>query len=85
MDGYNNFLAAFNLSGPLVKGEKKDYPSKAGFLISAEGYYNQDGSPSRGGTWRATDDAIETLKLNPLRYDNLQLGANYSNGEYSNF
>ena len=82
LDGYNNFLAAFNLSGPLVKGEKKDYPSKAGFLISAEGYYNQDGSPSRGGTWRATDEAIQSLTKNPLRYDNLQLGANYSNGEY---
>lgn len=81
-DGYNNFLVAVNLSGPLVRGEKKNDPSKAGFLISAEGYYNQDGSPARGGTWRATDEAIEYLTKTPLRYDDLQLGANYSNGEY---
>ncbi|MBP1672251.1 MAG: TonB-dependent receptor [Bacteroidetes bacterium] len=82
VDGYNNFLAAISFSGPLIKGEKPNYPSKAGFLLSGEAYYNKDGSPSRGGTWRATDEAISTLKANPLRYDDLQLGANYSNGEY---
>lgn len=83
LDGYNNFLAAVTVMGPLVKNKKdKNAPSKAGFLISAEGYYNMDGSPSRTGTWRATDEAIENLTKNPLRYDNLQLGANYSNGEY---
>jgi hypothetical protein len=82
VDGYNNFLVALDFSGPLVKGEKKEHPSKAGFLLSGEAYYNQDGSPARGGTWRATDEAITSLKSNPLRYDDLQLGANYSNGEY---
>jgi outer membrane receptor for ferrienterochelin and colicin len=82
VDGYNNFLGAFSLLGPLVKNKNPNLPSKAGFMLTAEGWYNMDGSPARTGTWRATDEAIESLKLNPLRYDNLQLGANYSVGEY---
>lgn len=82
IDGYNNFLAAFTLLGPLVKNKNPNLPSKAGFMLTAEGWYNKDGSPARGGTWRATDEAIESIKLNPLKYDDLQLGANYSVGEY---
>ncbi|HQQ21530.1 MAG TPA: TonB-dependent receptor, partial [Bacteroidales bacterium] len=82
IDGYNNFLAAFTLLGPLVKNKNPNLPSKAGFMLTAEGWYDKDGSPARGGTWRATDEAIESIKLNPLKYDDLQLGANYSVGEY---
>lgn len=82
LDGYNNFAGALAFSGPLFKKKDSKEMSIAGFSISAEGYYNKDGSPSRTGTWRATDDAINFLTKTPLRYDNLQLGANYSNGEY---
>lgn len=82
LDGYNNFSGALAFSGPLFKKKNSDEISIAGFSLSAEGYYNNDGAPSRTGTWRATDDAINYLTKTPLRYDNLQLGANYSNGEY---
>ena len=68
LDGYNNFLAAAYVTGPILKGKKRDDPARIGFSISAEANYTKDGSPARGGTWRATDEIIDYLIKNPNRY-----------------
>lgn len=68
LDGYNNFLAAANVTGPILKGKTKKDPTRIGFLISAEASYDKDGAPAQGGTWRATDETIDYLIKNPVRY-----------------
>ena len=68
LDGYNNFLAAANVTGPILKGKTKKDPTRIGFLVSAEASYDKDGAPARGGTWRATDETIDRLVKTPVRY-----------------
>lgn len=68
LDGYNNFLGAFNLTGPILKGVSRDDPARIGFLISGEVTYDKDGYPAQGGTWRATQETIDYLIQNPNRY-----------------
>ena len=46
LDGYNNFLGAFNLTGPLFKGNDKT-PLRIGFLLSGEATYDKDGYPAQ--------------------------------------
>ena len=82
LDGYNNFLAAVSLTGPIIKGKKKTDPARMGFLITGDISYDKDGYPAQGGTWRATDEAIDYLMKNPIRYSTTNFGANYANGEY---
>lgn len=83
LDGYNNFLVAGSLTGPLLKGkDKKKDPARIGFLLTADFSYDKDGRPLQGGSWRATDEAIDYLLKNPLRYSNTQFSAYYANGEY---
>ena len=82
IDGYNDFLAEFSLTGPILKGKKSTDPARIGFMITGDASYTKDGSPAQGGTWRATDEAIDYLIKNPLRYSNTEIGANYANGEY---
>ena len=67
LDGYNNFLGAFNLTGPLFKGNDKT-PLRIGFLLSGEATYDKDGYPAQGGTWRAKEETIDYLIKNPNRY-----------------
>lgn len=82
VDGYNNFLGAVSLSGPLVKGKKKTDPTRVGFLFSGEVSYTHDGSPARGGTWVANDDVIDAIIANPLRYSPTEFGAWYQEAAY---
>ena len=82
IDGYNNFLGAVSLSGPILKGKKKTDPARIGFLFSGEVSYDHDASPARGGTWMANDDVIEYLIQNPLRYSNTEYGAQYQEACY---
>lgn len=81
VDGYNSFLAAANISGPIVKG-KGDDPTKVGFLLSAEVSYDKDGSPARGGVYVANDDVIDALVKTPLRYSSSDFGAWYQEACY---
>jgi len=83
IDGYNNFLAAVSVSGPLLKGKdpKKD-PARIGFMFSGEVSRDQDTRPLRGGYWVANDDVIENLIANPLRYSTSEIGVNYQEGCY---
>lgn len=82
IDGYNNFLGAVSVSGPLLKGKEKNDPTRIGFLFSGEVSYNHDGSPARGGTWVANDDVLEALIANPLRYSTDEYGAFYEEACY---
>lgn len=79
IDGYNNFLLAGMITGPMQseKAKKANKPASAGFLLSAEGYYNQESAPARGGVWVANDELIESLTKNPLQYDMVSLGTTY--------
>ena len=68
LEGYNQMLGAFNLSGPLLKGKSPQDPPRMGFLISAEGNYNKDPFPAIGGTWVAKDEVIQRIIENPVDY-----------------
>jgi hypothetical protein len=68
IDGYNNFLGSATLLGPLLKGKTQDDAPRIGFMLTAQGQYNQEPRPLRGGSWHATQEAIDWLIKNPLRY-----------------
>ncbi|MDL2311689.1 TonB-dependent receptor [Bacteroidales bacterium OttesenSCG-928-B11] len=81
VDGYNNFLGAATVSGPILKG-KDSTRIRMGFMLSGEGYFNQDSRPLRGGSWVAKDEVIQSLIDNPMRYSNTEFGAFSSNASY---
>ncbi len=82
VDGYNNFLGAVSLSGPVLKGKGKNDPTRIGFLFSGEVSYDHDASPARGGTWEANQDVIDALIANPLRYSTSEYGSYYEEACY---
>ena len=82
IDGYNNFLAAATVTGPLLKGKTRNDPTRIGFLLSGEVSYTHDGSPARGGTWVANDETLESIIANPLRYSNTEFGVWYQEASY---
>ena len=82
IEGYNDFLGEFSLTGPILKGKKSTDPARIGFMITGDASYTKDGSPAQGGTWRAKDETIDYLIKNPLRYNLTEIGANYANAEY---
>lgn len=82
LEGYNNFFGSASLTGPLLRGKKSTDPARIGFLITGDVSYDKDPYPAQGGTWRATDEAIDYLIKNPIRYSNINFGANYASGEY---
>lgn len=83
VEGYNNFLGAVSLTGPILRGkDKRNDPARIGFLFSGEITYDRDASPAYGGTWYAKPEVLDALIENPLRYDPVNLGVNYSNAEF---
>ena len=68
LDGYNNFLGAATLLGPLLKGKTADDAPRIGFMLVAQGEYNQEPRPLRGGSWHASKEALDWLIKNPNRY-----------------
>ena len=82
IDGYNNFLAAATVTGPLLKGKTRNDPTRIGFLFSGEVSYTHDGAPARGGTWVANDDVRQAIIANPLRYSNTDFGVSYQEAAY---
>ncbi len=83
IDGYNNFLGAVSLSGPILKGkDKKKDPTRIGFLFSGEVSYDHDNRPLRGGYWVANDDVVDAIIANPLRYSPTEYGVNYQEACY---
>ena len=89
LEGYNNFLLAASLTGPILKGKKRDDPARIGFLISGEVEYVKDGYPAgkgswkKPGTWRATPETILGITEAPIRYpQGSQLGVTKLEAEY---
>ncbi|MBR4536326.1 MAG: TonB-dependent receptor [Bacteroidales bacterium] len=88
LEGYNNFLAAVSLSGPILKGKKRDDPARIGFLISGEVEYVKDGFPAgkgswkKPGTWRATPETVLSISEAPIRYPQGSLGVTKLESEY---
>jgi len=76
LEGYGQMLGAANVSGPLLKGKNPQDPARIGFLLSAEGTYDKDDRPLRGGYWVAKPDVIDQITKNPILYK-------YSSGNYT--
>ncbi len=68
IDGYNNNLVSFGLSGPLIKKKMTDGSKKPvmGFNIGAEYYYDKDRNPSYNPTYIVKDNVLNNLLQNPL-------------------
>jgi hypothetical protein len=83
VEGYNNFLAAAFITGPLLKGKGPLDPARIGFMLSAEAGFNQDAAPAHGGTWMVKDDVLERIQKNPVLYNNpLDIAVNRPAAEY---
>lgn len=70
IDGYNNNLLNFNLTGPLYsKRADSNSPKKPviGFFLGGDFYYNKDVSPSYTGYYVAKPEVLEKLRANPLQ------------------
>ena len=78
VEGYGYNLAGLTLSGPIwtkTDAETNRKRTIMGFMVSAEGMYVLDGSPSAVGEWRAYDDVKEEMTNNPLRLVESENGA----------
>ena len=88
LDGYNNFLVAANVSGPILKGKRRDDPARIGFRLGGEVEYVKDGSPAgkgswkKPGTWRATPETVLSIAETPIRYPQGSLGVTKLESEY---
>ena len=82
IDGYNNNLLNFDLSGPLfaqkVKQEDGTFKKKPliGFRVGADYQYDQDNSPSYYGTYQVKDEVLSYIQQNPLRVSPKSSGGN---------
>ena len=77
LEGYGQMLVAANVSGPIIKGKTPQDPARMGFLISAEGNYNIDGNPARGGTWIAKPEVVQDIIDQPVDYRYSNAGGYY--------
>lgn len=78
VEGYGYNLAGLTLSGPIWSKTEEGSSRKRtimGFMVSAEGAYILDGSPSAVGEWRAKDEVVEEMTKNPLRLVESENGA----------
>lgn len=68
IDGYNNNLVNFNLSGPLYKKLMADKSKKPiiGFSLGGDFYYDNDRYPSYIPTYVAKPSVLNQLSQNPL-------------------
>lgn len=88
LEGYNNFLVAANLSGPILKGKKRDDPARIGFMITGEVEYVKDGHPAgkgswdKPGTWRATPQTVLDMTESPITYPQSSLGVVKTTSEF---
>jgi len=68
LEGYGQMVAAANISGPILKGRNPLDPPRMGFFIAAEGNYNIDSRPLRGGSWMAKPEVTQDIINNPIDY-----------------
>ena len=64
LDPYNHNLAAFNVSGPLLR--KRDETPIMSYLISGEYTYQLDRDPSAVGMPELNEDVFSNLQQNPI-------------------
>jgi len=76
IEGYGQMVAEANISGPLLKGKNPQDPPRMGFFLAAEGSYDIDNRPLRGGSWVAKPEVIRDIINNPIEY-------RYSPGGYT--
>ncbi len=71
LDGYNDFIAGFSLTGPILKHKDESNPfSLLGFFLSAEFTYAKDNYPAQGGTYRVKNSILSDLEKNPIFFSN---------------
>ncbi len=68
LDPFGYTRASFDLTGPIYKKNKgtKDEKSLLGFFIAGEYLRQEDSRPSAVGVFKAKDDVLRQLELNPL-------------------
>ncbi|MCB0430393.1 MAG: TonB-dependent receptor [Flavobacteriales bacterium] len=85
LDGYGYNLVGGNITGPLWSKKDTADPTNsraiAGFFLSGEGAYIQDGNPSAIGAWKVKDNVLADLEKNPLRARGSGLGT-FRNSEF---
>jgi len=64
LDPYNNNLAGFNLSGPILRN--KQGVSVLGFRLSGRYTYNEDDDPPAVPVYRIKEDKLKELEANPV-------------------
>lgn len=64
-DAYGYNLANLTGSGPILKN--KQGQTVLGFRLASQFLYRRDDAPPATGTWRATEEAINRVGLNPIR------------------
>ena len=67
LDPYNHNLAAFNVSGPLLKRDEDRTPIMS-YLISGEYTYQLDRDPSAVGMPELNEDVFSNLQQNPILF-----------------
>lgn len=72
LDPYGYNLAQANLSGPILKN--KEGRSVIGFRIAGQYRHIDESSPSAIGVYRATEERIKYLELNPLDENDVPRG-----------
>ena len=78
VEGYGYNLAGLTLSGPIWSKTEKGTNRKRtimGFMVSVEGAYILDGSPSAVGEWRANQEVVDEMAAHPLRLVESETGA----------
>ena len=84
INGYYYGGLQFDLSGPILKGPKKNGEKRkitsAGFVLSGSASYNPGNNYYRGGSYRAPQSLIDELIANPLRIEDD--GTTYQNTLY---
>ncbi len=68
VEGFNNNLVAFNISGPFASRRDEHGFKKPviGFFLAGDYRYDKDPSPSYIGNWVVKDDVLADLQKNPL-------------------
>lgn len=64
LDAFNQNLAGFNLSGPLLRN--KAGQSVLGFRLSGRYTYQEDDDPTAVDVYRVTDEKLKELEANPV-------------------
>ena len=69
IEGYWQTQASATITGPILKGKTPQDPPRMGFLLSAEGTYDLDAHPLRGGDWVAKPGVIKDIKAHPVDWN----------------